>query len=510
MIDVPADMDSVVRRWYPIGTDDIANARRAVPRGVYLSGVGGSGVSAVEKELAVAADGVLEWAHDVTTAAVVVYVLDASAPLGRDALAELAPALESTTVAVVINKIDAHRDWREVRRSVSAVISDRVPRAVDVSLWPTSAKLAECSRTSADRDVRASLADESGIDALGAFVCSAMVQSDRAVRERKYNAAVRAAAAGARREIVNKARAVTSTSTTAGLRAERARLADSRDRGRTDRAATLRSRLQLARAETMHEINEAIRQFTSDARESVDTASRAELSQLPAHLTRLLERASDGVESSLATRLRSIDADLGLGAEVPGRVDARTVVEEPASRRRSMEDRIMIFVGASAGVGLGRIAVSPLSMVPALAIAVMPVSLILGALAAWWLVRARSLVADRVHVRTWAYERAGSAKSLWEQSALARILAAETAFAQAEGETSRAMAISAETELGRVEAALRGAAQHRAAVLAACDRDLASLDRGIEKFDVSDPAGVHPKSFGPRVEPTRSAARLNR
>ena len=143
-------------------------------------------------------------------------------------------------------------------------------------------------------------------------------------------------------------------------------------------------------------------------------------------------------------------------------------------------------------------AMSPIEMVPALDIAVVPVSLVLGALCAWWLVRSRRLVADRAHLRAWVAEAAVSTKSAVEQSALGRILAAESVFFAASHQSARASAAAAESELERVEAELRAAAEQRAAVLAACDRDLMALERGLEKFDL--PA---------RTEPTGPRARLS-
>ena len=159
---------------------------------------------------------------------------------------------------------------------------------------------------------------------------------------------------------------------------------------------------------------------------------------------------------------------------------------------------MMIVVGASAGVGLGRIVVSPVSMVPALDITVVPVSLLLGALCAWWLVRSRRLVADREHLRAWVNDVAASAKSSSEQSALARILTAESVYTAAAHETSRSASTAAEVELERVEAELRAAAEHRAGVLAACDRDLMALDRGLEKFDL--PARTEPSTRSVRLK----------
>lgn len=522
MIDLPADMDSVVKRWNPSGIDAVAAARGSMPAGVYVTGTSGAGVSSIRDVLEAravdesrAADGVsdgvvdevsdravdarpIEWAADAASAAVVLFVLDASAPLGRRALADLAPILESTTTGLLVNKIDVHRDWRTVQRAVAESIAEFVPRAVDVSFLPVSAKLAERARIAVDPKMRAALYDESGMLEVLRFVEAGRSQNRVVVTERKYIAAVRHVAAGARQEIVNKARVVTSASTTTGLRAERARLADIRDRTRAERSAELRGRLQLVRSEVVHDISETLRQFASSARESVDAASRAELRHLEQHLGGTLDDAVSGVDARLGERLRRIDAELELAADIPA--SSALVVDHPApsARRRGMEDKVMVVVGASAGVGLGRVAVSPLSMIPALDIAVIPVSLLIGAACAWWLVGSRKLVADRAHLRSWLADATSSAKSSLEQDALARILAAEASFTAATRTTARAAAESAEAELERVESELRAAAEHRAAVLAACDRDLATLDRGLERFGM-------PR----RMEPSGAAVRLN-
>lgn len=503
MTDVPPEMDSVVRRWYPVGADLVAAERRAAPRGVFVTGTPGSGVSAVGTELdALAGDvaGVtLHHATDAASAAVVVFVIDASAPLGRRALADLAPVLESTAVAILVNKTDVHRDWREVHRSVSQAVEEYVPRSVDVSFWPTSAKLAERSRIAVDGEVRAALIEESGLEDVLRYLVYALEQPPALLRERKYNAAVHVAAAGARREIVAKARAVTSGANTVDLRAERSRLTDIRDRARTDRAAVLRSRMQLARSQVAHDVGEAARVFATKARDAIDSANSAELSHLQKHLGEQLRHTVIGVEDRLDDRLRAIDADLGLAAELPPRPESTVSPADPSPRSRGVEDKMMIVVGASAGVGLGRIAVSPVSMVPALDITVIPVSLVLGALCAWWLVRSRKLVADRTHLRTWVGEAAVAARSSSEQSSLARILTAEQLYTAAAHETSLSASTAAESELERVEAELRAAAEHRAGVLAACDRDLTALDRGLEKFDLPI-----------RKEPSAESTRLNR
>lgn len=499
MIDIPADMDSVIKRWYPPGVDSIAAGRRAEPAGIFVIGTPGSGATTVEAQIDAMSTTPLVRAESVATAAVVLFVLDASAPLGRRALADLAPVLESTTVAILVNKIDVHRDWRDIRRAVSESVSVYVPRSVDVSFWPVSAKLAERSRTASDSQVQSTLGAESGMEELVHFLETALAQPDRALRERKYNATVHAAAMAARGEIVSKARTVTSATASARLRSERARLCDVRDTARAQRAATLRSRIQLVRSESIHDISDSLRDFAAAARESIDTAGRAESKHLPDHIGERLQLCAAGVDTRLADRLRSIDTDLELASE-PAVTPALTVecASSPTPRRRGLEDKMMMFVGASAGIGLGRLVVSPMALVPALAFAIIPVSLLLGVVCAWWLVGSRRLVADRTHLRTWVADAAGAAKSELERGVVARILASEAAFAHAAQDTGRSASVAAQQELGRVENEIRAVAEYRSTILAACDRDLSALERGLEKFGV----------FG-RAEPAASPVRLN-
>ncbi|MGA9872118.1 MAG: hypothetical protein WBQ44_13360 [Rhodococcus sp. (in: high G+C Gram-positive bacteria)] len=482
MIDVPADMDSVVRRWFPQGIDIVSAARSSHPAGVFVTGNSGSGVGTVMAELDALAGASLPRAADAEAAAVVLFVHDASGPLGRRALADLTPLLDSTTVGLLVNKIDVHRQWREVCRAVSASVDQLVPRCVDLRVLPTAAKLAERARIAVDPAVRAALRDDSGLADVLRFVAEALETPVHVTREQKYDAAVRAAAAGARRAIVAKARDVTSASSTAVLRAERARLVDVRDRFKAERAATLRSRLQMARSEAMRDIGDAVRAYTMAARESVDNTTASQSRHLPEYLVEQLRLTASTVHTGLGARLRAIDDELELSTELPSGPDPVVTHAAPTARSRGMEDKVTVFVGASAGVGLGRIAVSPLTMVPALDIAVLPISLVLGALCAWWLVRSRRLVADRAHLRTWVADVTVAAKASFEHAALARLVQAEAEFTSAVHETSRAAVGAAESDLSRVEAELREIADTRVAVLAACDRDLTTLDRGLEKF----------------------------
>lgn len=161
----------------------------------------------------------------------------------------------------------------------------------------------------------------------------------------------------------------------------------------------------------------------------------------------------------------------------------------------------MIVVGASAGVGLGRLVVSPMALVPAWAVANTVITLVLGGALAWWITRSRSLVADRAHLRGWTQETVARVKSSVEQRLLSRILDAESMLAAAVASADRDAVARNDVALAEVDTELRRLADHRSALLSACDRDLSALERGLERFRGSVPfSSEHVEPFD---EPVR-------
>lgn len=142
----------------------------------------------------------------------------------------------------------------------------------------------------------------------------------------------------------------------------------------------------------------------------------------------------------------------------------------------------MIVVGASAGVGLGRLVVSPMALVPAWAVANTVIALVLGGALAWWITRSRALVADRARLRGWTQESLARVRSSVEQHVLSRILDAESMLASAVATADRDAVARIDVALAEVDAELRRLADHRSALLSACDRDLSALERGLERF----------------------------
>lgn len=502
MTPLSEDMKSVLRRWNSGALDEIERARVSRPAGVHLTGTAGSGKSELRRELSRLGGAALHFTDSMADAAVVMIVVDASAPVGRVEVEQWRAALESTPVVFVVNKIDVHRHWREVVSVDSDVVAECVPRAVECTFHPISVRLARTGRETGD----ATMSAESGLGAVADRLGALLLQATALGSQRKYAAAVQDCAAGARASIVARAREVTGGSDSGELRARRAELVGERDNLGGDRRALLHNRIQRVRVESLHAAAEDFRTLVAEVKRAIDRAGRAELTHLPAHVAESARSARNRADAALTARLRAVETDLGLTPlQAESSVaDAPLDIGEP-SRRRGIEDVVMIVVGASAGVGLGRLVVSPMALVPAWAVANTVITLVLGGALAWWITRTRALVADRAHLRGWTQESLARVKSSVEQRLLSRILDAESALASAVSTADRDAVARIDVALAEVDAELRRLADHRSALLSACDRDLSALERGLERFRGPD-RGVfvarEPVHFSPaQVEP---------
>ncbi|OZD08097.1 hypothetical protein CH275_05950 [Rhodococcus sp. 06-235-1A] len=485
MTALPDDMKNILRRWNSSALDDIERARESRPAGVHLTGTAGSGKSELHRELS--GSGGVEFTDSVADAAVVMIVVDASAPVGRVEIEQWRAALESTPVVFVVNKIDVHRHWREVSTANSDLVAEYVPRAVECTFHSVSVRLARMGRESDD----AATVAESGLGAVADRIGTLLVQATLLGSQRKYAAAVQDCVAGARASIVARARAVTGGGDTAPVRARRAELVRERENLAGDRRALLHNRIQRVRVESLHAAAEDLRVLGVDVRQAIDGARRAELEHLPAHFIDSLHGVRSRADAVLTAGFRSAEHDLGLtGTPTQSTVADSTLDIEPPSRRRGIEDAIMIVVGASAGVGLGRLVVSPMALVPAWAVANTVITLVLGGALAWWLTRSRALVADRVHLRGWTQECLARVKSAVEQRLLSRILEAESALAAAVATADREAAARIDAALAEVDVELRTLADQRSSLLSACDRDLSALERGLDRFRGPDRGAV--------------------
>ncbi|WP_070377401.1 hypothetical protein [Rhodococcus sp. WMMA185] len=456
--DLPDDTLAVVTRWNPEGAAEL-EAGRGPRLGVFVAGPPRAGKSTLVRGLRAVDSAAVDFVEDPVDAGVVLMVLDAAAPLGREELAVLdVAAPPERPVIFALTKTDVHRDWVAVNERNRMLLARHSARFAEAEIHPVAAS-------------------GSGVESLLAAILLTAGNEAGGARS-----AIESVLEQTRRMIVSTARSIRQAEPGAELRAERVQVLAHRDALRTERLAQLRSQVQLARVELMHEVAAQVRTSGATTRAEIDRADRATLARYPDRMAQLIRERGAVVDAAVTTRLDDLHTRMGvtptaLGSEF-GLTDALSQ-EGPQQRHRGLEDRITILIGASVGLGLGGLLLSPLSMVPALDIATIPLTLALGALAAWWLTRARGHIAERAHVRQWATEALAHVRSHWEQFVLGRLLAAEAQIGEAVIADSRERALRVDERVAEIDAELRSLAVRFKGQLSSCERDLAAVDRGL-------------------------------
>ncbi|TSE00257.1 hypothetical protein FOS14_07435 [Skermania sp. ID1734] len=473
---LPAEVEAVVQRWDPEGLDGLQRAwvRNPATLAVHIAGPGGVGKTELEHELRLLAPE-LDWATSPVEAAVFVLLVDAAAPIGRDTLR----AAENIRgpVLYAMNKIDAHRDWRAVAARNLEILRTQVDP--DARLWPVSARLARTARQLANTHSDRVLA-HSGIRELLDAIAQELREQTGETRDSRLQVAEEALIARTRERIRAAMAAAQRDEETQALRAERAAVLAGRDGARADAIAGLRAQLQLARGELTHDIGNRVRAAHTASRAEIARANRRALRAYPRRLQETITELTTTVEEAAVRRLQQVAAldEIAADLRLPEPVEA-LALDAPQPRHRGIEDRVMVAFGASAGVGVSRLVVSPLSMIPALDIATIPVSLALGGFAAWWLARSRAQLADRAHVQQWAADTLVTAKADLEHRVQALVVETEAQLTARLREITARNSERIDARLAALDGRLREIAAKRAGRLAVCERDLQILTEPI-------------------------------
>ncbi|MEU1983678.1 hypothetical protein [Nocardia sp. NPDC019395] len=420
---------------------------------------------------------------DATNAApgsVTLLVLDAGVVIGAAEL-DLVRRLraEGSRVLLVLNGTHAHMDWQLVRDRSAELLA---AAGLDCEIVPVSARLALAARTSAD----SALLDRSGLALLHARL--AALTTDTATADTRRVAAATRVVTQTIDRIAQEEALLASGTEAEQLRAERARLLAERDGGRAVLVSTLRAQLNLARVDLLTQVGHRVRALHAEARTELDRLDRAGRRTFPERLRSAVAALTDTVDRDIAARLielraRAAAATPAAGAALPDETPgfrhdpAPTLGPDPQPRGRGVEDHLMIVLGASAGVGLGRLLVSPLALVPALDTATIPVTLLLGAGAAAWVVRARRQLADRDHLRQWVADAIANVKAQLEQRAVTALVETETVLSDEMVRSAADRMLEVDRRVAELETALRRATSGQPGRLAACARDRQILEQ---------------------------------
>ncbi|MGW6724991.1 hypothetical protein ACWF9G_03715 [Nocardia sp. NPDC055029] len=476
---LPADLTAVVERWNPQGAALLrALDQPGTGARVVLYAVDDANTTLLRTELA-RFEPRIDLADPATPASaedrpVALILFDAGSVLGADMLA-LIERLRAADQRIVLamNGFHAYQDWQAIRERSSALLAAR--GIVDLDVLPVSARLAAAARAADD----SALLDRSGLAALHAALAAATARGPADGAERRSAVLTRVLTDTTAR-ITEQITALRSGADSARIREERVALLAERDGGRQTGLAAVRSQVQLARVDLSTEVGALVRALHTRSRAELDRCDRGELRAYPQRLQQAAGDLSAAVDTVIDDRVIETARRVGTAAPAARRRDpAPRLGPDPAPRHRGVEDHLMIALGASAGVGLGRLVVAPLSLVPTLDVASVPVTLLLGAGAAYWVVRARAQLAERNHLAQWVAEALVNIKALLEQRVAAVLVDVEAELAEHVIRESTARAVAVDRRVAELDVLARRLVAERPAQLAACERDVAVLDRCV-------------------------------
>ncbi|MFC4123750.1 hypothetical protein [Nocardia rhizosphaerae] len=474
---LPAELTAVIGRWNPQGAALLRAVAQPEPApgtgsGVVLYAVDDANTTLLRTELA-RFEPRIDLLDPATAAPACALVLfDAGSVLGADLLT-LIDRLRAADRRIVLamNGFHAYADWQRIRERSLALLAAR--GCADLDIIPVSARLAAAARAADD----SALLDRSGLAGLHAALAAATARAP-AVRVDRGDAVLARVLAETEARITEQLGALRAGTESSGIRAERVALLAERDGGRQTGLAAVRSQVQLARVDLTTEVGASIRALHTRSRTELDRCDRAELRAYPRRLHHAAAQLSTAVDVAIDDRVIETARRVGTAEPAARRHDpAPNLGPDPDPRHRGVEDHLMIALGASAGVGLGRLVVAPLSLVPALDAATVPVTLLLGAGVAYWVVRARAQLAERNHLAQWVAEALVNLKALLEQRVAAVLVDVEAELAEHVVRESTARAVEVDRRVAELDARARRLAAERPAQLTACEKDLAVLAR---------------------------------
>ncbi|MFI0464782.1 dynamin family protein [Saccharopolyspora sp. 5N102] len=461
----------------------------ALARVTVVDTPGVGGLDALHGELAMEA---------AASATALLFVVDASAPFTRGELEFLQKVAERVeTVVFALAKTDQHRGWRQVLEADRKLLAEHAPRFADMPIFPVSARMQELAEKAPSEQAADMLREKSGIVEL-------RTELERLIGGRAAmlgEANTMRALSTVLRELVAKLsaekRALTVGEDEAeSLRARRDELSTARRSSTRGWQVKLRGEIQRTRVETSHEVARQVREVQNWFRRAIDSADRNQLAELPRHVDAALQMASTRVAATLSARLAAvaeqslkelfsaeeldvIRSQFARGAQAP------IALRPPDKRPPTAEDKLLVFMGVSGGLGVGRAAAMPLAGlgIAALNPVVLPVTIVLGLGAGWWMARTRKHAADKQHLKQWLTEAIADARSALDQLVAEQLIEAEQQLSLALDDALTRRIEAIEGELREVDKALKMDAAERSRQLQTVNRRLTEATAGRERAE---------------------------
>ena len=407
-------------------------------------------------------------AEAAASAAALLFVVDASAPLTGGELAFLAGAAQRVdTVHFVITKTDAFRGWRQIVDADRALLAEHAPRFADAVFHPVSARLAQAAAMQADPKVAEVLRTQSGIDPLREVLTVEVAARAALLRDANEVRTTITVIGGALVTLDAQRTALTaSAEESERLKARREELLNQRKTGGRSWQVLLRAETQRARIELSSEVAREVREASAMFRGSIDSADSDELKKMPYHVEAyaqaMTQRAHARLEEAMTRLCQRVLNDLFTADELTvliGNLAARPYESFTArgpEKSRNLDDTIMTLGGAGMGFTLSRMAVAlPLGFIPALGVIIAPVSIVLGGAAAWFLIRSRRRMADKSHLKQWLNEVLGEARAQIDQNIASQFVEADQQLTLALDDALGRQVAAIEAQIKEVDGALK-------------------------------------------------------
>ncbi|WP_328605410.1 dynamin family protein [Amycolatopsis sp. NBC_00345] len=429
-------------------------------------------------------------------ATALVFVVDASAPFTSTELQFLRDVGDRVeTVVFVLAKVDMFRGWREILEADKQLLAQHAPRFADAVFHPVSARVFETAAKAPNEQVAAMLREKSGIATVQVALQELLVGRSAMLAEANTLRALSSALGGIKAKLQAESRALSAGE------AEAEQLRERRDQLQAERRTStrgwqlkLRGEVQRTRVEVGHESSREMRDAQTHFRQRIDAAKRDELAALPQQVDIALQTTSQRISMLLSQRLNHVTnvalSELFSAEELDviraqfARAGGPPVVLRPPDKKPpTAEDKLLVFMGISGGVGGAKIAALPLAGVAILNPVVLPATIIIGLGAGWWMARTRKHAADKQHMKQWLVEAIADARSTLDQLVAEQLIEAEQQLSMALDEALTRRIESIEAELKEVDKTIKMGAQERAKKIAVVAKRLRDATEGRDRAE---------------------------
>ncbi|SEP52053.1 dynamin family protein [Amycolatopsis saalfeldensis] len=429
-------------------------------------------------------------------ATALVFVVDASAPFTSTELQFLRDVGERVeTVVFVLAKVDMFRGWREILEADKQLLAQHAPRFADAVFHPVSARVFETAAKAPNEQVAAMLREKSGVATVQVALQELLVGRSAMLAEANTLRALSSALGEIKAKLQAESRALSAGE------AEAEQLRERRDQLQAERRTStrgwqlkLRGEVQRTRVEVGHESSREMRDAQTHFRLRIEAAKRDELAALPQQVDIALQTTSQWISMLLSQRLNHVTnvalSELFSAEELDviraqfARAGGPPVVLRPPDKKPpTAEDKLLVFMGISGGVGGAKIAALPLAGVAILNPVVLPATIIIGLGAGWWMARTRKHASDKQHMKQWLVEAIADARSTLDQLVAEQLIEAEQQLSMALDEALTRRIESIEAELKEVDKTIKMGAQERAKKIAVVAKRLRDATEGRDRAE---------------------------